>query len=299
MNTFEYKNKKNKNYFEGWYLRVTDEGKNVNLAFIFAVTKNVDDPHSFIQVYDGIALTSKYYRFDIGDFKFLKETIYIKDNFLSLSSMYLNVGDIEININIENVMNLKKDYKVKSAMSYMSKFPLECFQEVNIIDGHFNGELILKNEEKYISGKAYMEKTYGNKFPTNWIWIQSNHFNKEVALIFAYGKIPLLKWKVKGFLSILKFNGKEYRFGSYNLARLKIRKLSDTQVEIILRRRFHKLVINAKMINPVKLIGPRENGEMNLEVYESINSIATLKFYRGRKVIFDTIGRNVGFELTI
>ena len=299
MNTFEYKNKKNKNYFEGWYLRVTDEAKDVNLAFIFAVTKDIDDPHAFIQVYDGIALTSKYYRFEIEDFKYLKDTVYIKDNYLSLENMYLKVDDIEININIENIVKLKRKRKNSSAMSYMVKFPLECFQEVNIIDGYFNGELILKNETKYIEGKVYLEKTYGNKFPQKWIWIQSNHFNKAAALTFAYGKVPFLRWKVNGFFSILKFNGKEYRFASYNLARIKINKTSETQVEIILKRRFHKLIINAKMIKPVKLVGPLENGKMNLEVFESINSLATLTFYRGRKVLFDTMGRNVGFELMI
>lgn len=299
MNTFEYKNKKNKNYFEGWYLRVTDEAKNVNLAFIFAITKDVDDPHAFIQVYDGIALTSKYYRFEIEDFKYLKDTVYIKDNYLSLENMYLKVEDIEININIENIVKLKRNRKNSSAMSYMVKFPLECFQEVNIIDGHFNGELILNDETKYIEGKVYLEKSYGNKFPEKWIWIQSNHFNKAASLTFAYGKIPFLKWKVNGFFSILKFNGKEYRFASYNFARIKINKISETQVEIILKRRFHKLIINAKMIKPVKLVGPLENGKMNLEVFESINSLATLTFYRGRKVLFDTMGRNVGFELMI
>ena len=106
-------------------------------------------------------------------------------------------------------------------MSYMSKFPLECFQEVNIIDGSFNGELIINEETIYIKGKTYLEKTYGNRFPDKWIWIQSNHFNKEAALTFAYGKIPFLKWRVKGFFSILKFNGKEYRFASYNFSKIK------------------------------------------------------------------------------
>ena len=108
MNTFEYKNRKRKNYFEGWYLRVTDEEKNVNLAFIFAITKDEEDPHAFIQVYDGIALTNKYFRFDVNDFKYLDKTVYIKDNYLSLDNMCLKVKDFEINIMMENIVKINK-----------------------------------------------------------------------------------------------------------------------------------------------------------------------------------------------
>ena len=216
MNTFEYRNKKEKNYFEGWYLRVIDEEKNINLALIFAITKEETDPHAFIQVYDGIALTNKYHRFNTSDFRFINDTVFIKDNFLSLNNMNLNVKDLKIYVELEEISTSYKKIKFKSAMSFMSKFPLECFQEVNVIDGTFKGEITLKGVTEKVSGKAYLEKTYGNKFPETWIWIQSNHFDKDVSLTFAYGKIPLLKWKVKGFFTIIRIQGKEYRFASYN-----------------------------------------------------------------------------------
>ena len=95
------------------------------------------------------------------------------------------------------------------------------------------------------------------------------------------------------------FNGLEYRFASYNLARLKINKISDSKVELILKRGFHKLVLVAEMVNPVKLVGPLENGKMNLDVFESINSVVSLTLYKRKKVIFESKGRNVGFELVI
>lgn len=299
MKKFAYRNLKTKNYFEGWYLRITDESKNINLAFIFALTKDVDDPHSFIQIYDGISLTNKYYRFDINEFKYQNKTVFIKDNYLSLDKLYLNIEKFEINVSLEIIKNIKEKQYNKSAMSYMSKFPLECFQEVNILDGYFKGKIKENNEVKFITGKTYLEKTYGNKFPQNWIWLQSNHFDKEAALTLAYGKIPFFKWRVKGFFSILNINGLEYRFASYNLSRLKINRVSDNTVELILKRGFHKLVLVAEMINPVKLVGPLENGKMNLSVFESINSLVTLTLYKRKKVIFESKGRNVGFELVI
>jgi tocopherol cyclase len=211
----------------------------------------------------------------------------------------LSIETYEIDISMEKSEEMTKKQLNKSAMSYMSNFPLECFQEVNIIDGYFKGEIKDNNKTIKVSGKTYMEKTYGNKFPQNWIWLQSNHFDQKAALTFAYGKIPLLKWKVKGFFSILNFNGLEYRFASYNLARLKINKISPTKAEITLKRGFHKLILVAEMIDPVKLVGPLENGKMNLDVFESINSVVTMTLYKRNKIIFESRGRNVGFELVI
>ncbi len=292
MNTFKYQNLKNKNYFEGWYLRITDEAKNVNLAFIFAITKDENDPHSFIQILNGSSNKSKYYRFETSDFSFLKNCVYIKDNFLSMESMYLKTDDLEVSIIIDDPENIKS----KSAMSFLVKFPLDCFQEVNLIDGFFNGEIIRNDETTYISGKTYIEKTYGNKFPKRWIWIQSNHFNKDAALTFAHGMIPILWGHVRGFFAILKHNGKEYRFASYNFSKLKIINRTKSHLEIVIKKRRYKLILVAKQIEPVKLVGPSENGVMNLDVYESINSLVTLTFTKGKKVIIDTLGRNVGFE---
>lgn len=296
MNTFKYQDLKKKNYFEGWYQRITDENNNVNYAFIFGITKNESDPHAFIQVFDGIKNEMDYYRFEYSDFYYSKDTVFIKENYLSLDSMYLKTDALEISVLFTNTKKLNNHYKNNSAMSFLSKLPLECFQEIVVMDALYKGELTVGNQLTHISGKSYLEKTYGNKFPTKWIWIQGNHFNKDVSLSFSHAIVPIFKWKKKGFLTILNHNDKEYRFASYNLARMKILERSYSQVEIVIRKRRYKLVIIAKLVKPTKLVGPSENGVMNLKVYESINSLATLTFTKGRKIIFDTMGRSIGFE---
>ena len=142
MNTFEFRNLKKKNYFEGWYQRLVDEDKNINYAIIFAITKNELDPHAFIQVFDGVKNESKYYRFESSDFYYLKDTVFIKDNFLSLNSLYLKTNDLEISVLFSELRKLKKRFFNNSAMSFLSRFPLECFQEVITMDGLFNGEIL-------------------------------------------------------------------------------------------------------------------------------------------------------------
>ncbi len=296
MNTFKYQDLKKKNYFEGWYQRITDENNNVNYAFIFAITKDESDPHAFIQVFDGVKNENKYYRFELSDFYYSKDTVFIKENYLSLNSMYLKTDNIEISVLFNNTKKLKKHFGNNSAMSYLVKFPFECFQEVVTIDGYFKGEITKNNELKHIEGKSYLEKTYGKKFPSKWIWIQGNHFNKDISLAFSHGLIPFFKWKVKGFTTVLVHNGKEYRFATYNFAKMKIINRSFSQAEIMIKKGKYKLLINAKLVKPVKLVGPNENGVMDLGVDESINSLATITLYKRRKIVFDTMGRSVGFE---
>lgn len=296
MNTFEYRNLKKKNYFEGWYQRLVDEDKNINYAFIFAITKNETDPHAFIQIFDGTKNISKYYRFDITDFYYSKDTVFIKDNYLSLNSLYLKTKDFEISVLFTELKQLKKRFWNNSAMSYLSSFPLECYQEVVVIDCSFEGEIVVDDLPVHITGKSYLEKTYGTKFPKKRIWIQGNHFNKDVSLSFSYGIVPFLKRKIKRFITIINYNDKEYRFASYNLSRVKIINQTKSQVEILIKKRRYRLIINVMLIEPIKLIGPGDEGYMNLEVFESVNSLATLTFYKGRKIIFDTMGRSVGFE---
>ena len=146
MNTFKYVDLKRKNYFEGWYQRITDENKNVNYAFIFAITNDENDPHAFIQVFDGVTNENKYYRFEQSDFYYSEGTVFIKENYLSLNSMYLKTENLEVSVLFNSSKKLKKQCKNNSAMSYLVKFPLECFQEVVTIDGYFKGELTLNRE---------------------------------------------------------------------------------------------------------------------------------------------------------
>lgn len=295
MNTFAFRNKLEKDYFEGWYMRFTDRSHKIQYAIIFAVTKESSDPHSFIQVYDGSKLTNEYYRFEVGDFSYSNEIVKIKDNYLSKDSIYINLGDLEVDLKVK-----KQSYLLgknnNSAMSFLVHFPLECFQDVIYMDALFQGEIKSKDIVVQTSGKAYMEKTYGNRFPKKWMWLQCNHFDEDVSFSFAHGIIPVLKFSKKGFFSILRYKGNELRFASYNLSRLKVTNKSNSKLEFIIRKGRYRLSVSADIIDNVLLVGPSDNGLMNLDVFESINSKMKLKLTKGKTVIFDTIGSDVGLE---
>jgi len=296
MKTFKYRNLRKKNYFEGWYQRITDENNNLNYAFVFAIIKDEKDPHAFIQVFDGIKKSSKYYRYKIEDFHFSNDTLFIKKNYLSLNSMAVKTKDLEISILFSNSIPLKTWFGTNSSMSFLSKLPLECFQEVITIDGTFSGNLIINNSLTNIGGKTYLEKTYGSKFPLKWIWIQGNHFDKEVSLSFSVALVPVLKRNVKGFITILIYKGKEYRFTSYNFSKIKVISNDYPWIEILITKGKYELKMRVKVVDSLKLIAPSKTGSMNLKISESINSLASLEFKKGNKMIFVTSGKYVGCE---
>ncbi|MBN2604227.1 MAG: hypothetical protein JXR62_00215 [Bacilli bacterium] len=294
MNTFEFRHKKSSNYFEGWYIRFTDSDHAVNIAVIFGVTNSKEDPHAFIQFYDGNQLTNSYYRFDLNEFIYQNSMVTIGENTLSMNHLSCHFDHIKIHLHFSNVDMLQGK---KSAMSFLVHAPLQCFQEVNMMNGDFSGEIIISGISNEVSGKIYMEKTYGDKFPAKWIWLQSNHFKQEIAVTFAYGKIPFLRWKVNGFMAILHYQKKEFRFSSYNFARLKIDNYNKNKVKIILRKKAKILSFDATLKDPVELIGPTKNGVMNLTVMESINSVVNVVFSDNNNIIFDEIGSYVGLEI--
>ncbi|MFH5882214.1 tocopherol cyclase family protein [Liberiplasma polymorphum] len=291
MKNFNYQGLKSSNYFEGWYFRVTDIKNNINLALIFAVTRYEKDPHAFIQIFDQVIQENTYIKMDETEFNFINNTVSIGKNTLSLNKVFLQYKDLIIDLNISNQDLLKKE----SAMGYLAKFPLECYQEVIYLDATVNGTITKNNETITIDGKGYMEKTYGKRFPKKWFWLQANHFSEPLAFTLAGGYVPTLLIKKFGFFVILHYKDKEYAFGTYNFAKCKINEIGE-HVEFIITKGNFKLIILTRQKNPVVLVGPSDYGNMNLDVLESVESIFKLTFYEDKSLVFESESHYAGFE---
>lgn len=295
MKTFAFQNKKSSNYFEGWYLRFTDTVKNMNIAIIFAVTKDKNDPHAFIQYYDNYEQKGHYYRFLVSDFSYDSTTgiVQIGANVLSLDRVEIQTPSLSIVGQSIDQQPIQKYQGTQSAMGILSHAPLECFQEVLFLNA---AATFTVNNEKY-SGRSYMEKTYGTNFPSKWIWLQSNHSVNGSAISFSVGHVPVLWFHIKGFFLIVQTTDKEYRFGSYNLSRIIVEESDETSTILTIKRGWTKVEITASLDEPVTLVGPRKNGIMDLDVHESITSSATIKVFKRGKLEFEDTYENVGLEL--
>ena len=280
MKKFGYQSKKRKNYFEGWYFRFSTRTK--NYAVIFAITKNVDDPHAFIQVFDDTMKECIYKRFDSSQFTFADGIVNIGGNKLSLKKAYVNINRFEVDLKFTS-----RNPMTKSAMGYLAKAPLDCFQEVILIDGIAKGTINGKKVTCFI----YIEKTYGNKFPKRWLWLQSNHSVNNSKISFSVGYIPFLSFTVKGWLLVV----------SYSLERINFHSLMGASLQyiengfVVKSRRF-KVLVQYEKGKTIELVGPGKKARMNIPVYESLTAGATIKIYKDKELVFEDTYHNVGLE---
>ena len=65
-------NRKNTNYFEGWYFKIISENQQEKFALIpgVALGSAAKDAHAFIQLIDGKNGISDYFIFNIQDFTY-------------------------------------------------------------------------------------------------------------------------------------------------------------------------------------------------------------------------------------
>ena len=288
MERFQFQNKKEKDYFEGWYFRYTTD--NINYAVIFAVSKNTTDPHSFIQVFDESDEACLYLRYDVADFSydFEKHEVKISSNILGVNRVFVRSDKLSLDLTFTDCVGLDKFNGPDSAMAYLKNAPLQCFQEVIYLEGKAEG--LLNNVQT--KGDIYIEKTYGNAFPSRWVWIQSSHSKKGNAISFSVGKIPVLFFKVNGFFCLLKVKGNLFRFSSPNFSRIKVK-----ENKISIRKGKYKLQLFPEQNHPVKLVGPIKHGLMKSTVLESINSTMIIKLYHKNKLILEDEFINVGYEM--
>lgn len=293
MNPFTFKKRKSKNYFEGYYIRIIDESKRFNKAFIFGVTYYKEDPHAFIQLVDGDNNSTKYYRFDVSEFSYDKQTVYFKDNHLSLDHIYIKTDDFLIEGNIKNHVKIEKFLGSNSAMSFMHMFPMKTYQEIVYQHAIFEGTY--KDHNTYqLNGISYMEKTYGHKFPPDWIWIQSNTFDQDILLSCSIGHTKIFGFKALGYVVSLIHSNKEIRFATYKRGKIYIDRSNGLTITVSNKK--HKLIITAKHIDPITLLGPIDKGEMVREVYESITSEVEIILYENNEPKLKSKGRLVGME---
>lgn len=293
MNNFKYMGTyKKKDYFEGWYFRITDE-ENHLYAFIFGVTFNIEDPHSFIQIIDSKEGKTYYFRFDINDFYYNRDSIKIKDNVLGLHSVKINIDKFNIDLKVEPTLFLKKGLFSQHAMGAVKCLPLKTYHEIVFLNSKVEGKLKTGVEDIMINGNGYMEKNYGSMFPKKWLWMQTNSF-KEYKTSLVLGVAELIN-NCDGFFCVMNVDGEEFRFATYNGFKVSHEQDSE-KIKVIIEKDNISLIISLQYVKGYNIIAPICKGKMEKEIEESQASTLTLSLYRGNELIYHDTAINVACE---
>ena len=122
---------------------------------------------------------------------------------------------------------------------------MECYHGVLSFDHALQGALTLNGKRMDFSGgRGYIEKDWGQSFPSAWVWFQSNHFKDARACITA--SVAIIPWQrrsFRGFIVGLWLEGKLHRFATYSGAQIESLEIFDDHVDWVLKNRRMRLLL--------------------------------------------------------
>ena len=153
-----------------------------------------------------------------------------------------------------------------------------------------------KNEIDLENGSGYIEKDWGCSFPKSYIWCQGNNFkNKDVSFMISVANIPFKMFDFTGVICVLKINDKEYKFTTYNNAKI-INYENDRLLNITLKKGSYEINIKSDYNEGKKLLAPVK-GKMKKEILENIDASVKVILKKDNKVIYSDISLNCGLEI--
>lgn len=302
-------NEKTRPYFEGWYFKHVSKQEDFILSVICGVSrsKNPRDDHSFIQVITGPAHKSHYIRFAYNAFEYDRESfnVSVGNNTFSYDQIHLDIARKDMHIKADfkysNHLRLQNSIFSPSIMGPFSYIPnMECNHGVLSLKNEVQGNVEIDGKIYDMTGAVgYIEKDWGEAFPNAWIWLQGNVSAKkeDAAFMCSVASIPFGLIDFTGLICVLAIDGKQYRFATYNGAKIKSVKNVESGVDIALKRGVHLLEINARSKSFDKLIGPTRNG-MTRELFESVAGAIHIKLYKKGKLIFEDDLSGCGMEIS-
>jgi tocopherol cyclase len=296
-------------FFEGWYFKLVDATRTHRYAVIPGVSLNEggEGPHAFVQVLNGITGATAYHVYALTDFHAAPDTfdVHIGPNRFTAEAITLDMTGNPIALNGELTFHDIKPWPVTpfapGIMGWYAWVPrMECYHGVVSFDHTIAGALRITDESvDFTGGRGYIEKDWGQAFPSGWVWMQTNHFDVPgVSLTASIAMIPWIGRTFRGFIVGLLHNGVLYRFATYTGAKTEHLAITPNDVRWTLCSRRHRLEIVAQRSEAGVLRGP-STIDMGVRVPETLKATVNVRLtlLRDRRVIFEGTGCCAGMEV--
>ena len=293
----------NKNYFEGWYFKNTNNEKGI--SFIPGINIEEKNKKSFIQVITND--TSYFINYSINDFKFNFNPfcIQIGNNTFSKEGIHIDIKDNTQNLKIygdikySNSKNIHTSFFSPNIMGPFSYVPfMECNHAILGMKNNVDGSININNTKiNFNNDIGYIEKDWGCSFPKSYIWCQGNNFQKSNAsFMLSIADIPFKLFNFRGIICDLIIDNQEFKFTTYNNTRIIEYYIDDYLLNITLKKGPYDLNIKSKYKAGIKLVAPVK-GKMEKDIFESITALSTVTLKRDNNIIFIDTSTNCGLEI--
>jgi len=150
----------------------------------------------------------------------------------------------------------------------------------------------------FTGGKGYTEKDWGTSFPSEYIWIQANHFeDASTSFMCSIATIPFGLFSFRGLIANLHVKGKEYRFATYNRTKVENFVIDKYRVKFDLVKSDVILTCEALLTETGALKAPQK-GEMQRTIKEGLSGDVTLTLKRDGLEPLTLKSSNVSIEIT-
>jgi tocopherol cyclase len=303
--------RKKDRYFEGWYYKIVNDDESMSLAFIPGISLNKKDPHAFVQVFVvtkedlEFQLKTYYVRYHKDDFKYDHEPFLIRIGKNSFSKSEVHIDLIAENIVFQGDFKLKDITPIDRSLfipNIMGPFAylsfMECYHGVISMNHHISGYFSKDGKRTlFDGGKGYLEKDWGKSFPREYVWMQSNHFEEEaISFMFSYAHIPFLGLYFKGLIANLHIKGKEYRFATYNRAKVIKEQIELRKATYLIKRGSYFLKVVAETKNEIELASPKD-GVMSQTIKEGLAGEIYIELHHRNTLIYKGLGTSAGIEI--
>lgn len=296
-------------YFEGWYYKITGATGDHRYAIIPGISLGEagDGPHSFVQVLDGATGETDYYRYEVSDFHAAEDRLEVRvgPNTFTAQQITLNLtgGRVPLrgSVTFGDLQPWPVTLTSPGVMGWYAWVPgMECYHGVLSFDHTVAGALAHKNTTlDFEGGKGYIEKDWGQSFPSGWIWTQSNHFpTPGVSLMASIAIIPWLGQTFTGFIVGLLHGGTLLRFATYTGAVTRHLAITPTSFDWVIEDDLYRLHLMGYHEVTGKLRGPSKV-DMGRPVPETLSArvSVTLQARMNDTVLFQETGQYAGMEL--
>ncbi|MFP4064155.1 MAG: tocopherol cyclase family protein [Bacteroidales bacterium] len=307
-------NRRKRNFFEGWYIKLVSACDNHIWSFIPGVSFNHEDDHAFIQVINGKTGETWYFRFPTESFVFSKNDFHLKfgDNEVSRNHIRLNLrspeGHFQGEISFTGQTPLNATLFRPGIMGWYRYVPfMECYHGVVSMNHSLQGQLNLNGHPAdFHNGKGYIEKDWGTSMPQAWIWMQSNHFHTEnTSFMLSLANIPWVGKSFPGFLGFFLHNNQQHLFATYNGAKITRLEIRDRELFLTIERKELRIDIRGEQGKTIPGKGEHagalkapHQGQMDRVIHENLSANLHLTVtHKSGTLLFEGTGRHAGLEM--
>jgi tocopherol cyclase len=294
-------------YFEGWYYKLISADESQRFAVIPGIFMGQQGgDHAFVQVLDGMTGKATYHEYPHDAFYAAEEAfdVWVGDNHFQRECITLNIDDehgkIQGTLRFSGGQGWPVNVLEPGVMGWYAWLPfMECYHGVLSFDHQIKGTLHIEDKPiVFDGGRGYMEKDWGQAFPSAYVWLQTNHFDSPGTSLFGSAAlIPSMGRVWRGFLMGFYHQGKLKKFTTYTGARVERLHLTDDHVYFTVTDRKHRLEAVAERRSGGLLKAPVRT-EMHKRVDETMQSTVSVRFStRSGETRYMGTGRNTALEV--